>query len=178
MQEFLQQYGYFALFIGTLLEGETILALGGLAAHQGYLSFPVVVAVAALGGFLGDQMFFWLGARYGDTILRRFPSIAARTPRVKALLKRWDAPVIVVIRFLYGLRIAGPIVIGTAGIARWRVALFNFIGACLWAPLVAGVGYVAGHAMTELLTHVHEVQALVVIAVAMAVGIFYLVRKK
>ena len=53
LASFLSSYGYPALLIGTFLEGETILVLGGLAAHQGYLSQVekwLLVAVAAVGG--------------------------------------------------------------------------------------------------------------------------------
>lgn len=166
MQELLHIYGYLAVLVGTFLEGETVLALAGLAAHQGWMSFPVVVAVAVLGGFIGDQFFFFLGRHYGDRILNHHPGIAAKAPRVKALLKRWDAPLVMGIRFMYGLRIAGPIVIGTCGIPRWRLALFNFIGALIWAPLVASVGYGAGHALAPLLDDLKRMEIIVLIVFA------------
>ncbi|HYR36583.1 MAG TPA: DedA family protein, partial [Burkholderiales bacterium] len=147
MSELIAQFGYFAVFVGTFLEGETVLALGGVAAAYGYLSLPGVMAVAVLGAFLGDQTAFFIGRRYGRRLIARFPALAARAPRVQALIRRWDAPAVIVLRFLYGLRIAGPIVIGTCGISPWRLAFFNFIGTLLWAPLVAGIGYVAGQAL-------------------------------
>lgn len=46
----IEQYGYAALVIGSVAEGETITLLGGVAAHQGLLKFPLVVAAVALGG--------------------------------------------------------------------------------------------------------------------------------
>ena len=49
-------YGYAALVIGSLAEGETITLLGGVAAHQGLLKFPLVVISVALGGMIGDQL--------------------------------------------------------------------------------------------------------------------------
>jgi len=55
MEELIADFGYIAIFIGTFLEGELVLALGGVAAAHGYLSFIVVVCVAITGGFLGDQ---------------------------------------------------------------------------------------------------------------------------
>jgi membrane protein DedA with SNARE-associated domain len=61
----LQTYGYPLLALGCLLEGETGLALAGLAAHQGRLDFGVVTLIAALAGFIGDQAYFWLGRRHG-----------------------------------------------------------------------------------------------------------------
>src|SRR5436853_498081 len=46
MQDLIADFGYIAIFIGTFLEGESVLALGGVAAAHGYLSFTAVVAVA------------------------------------------------------------------------------------------------------------------------------------
>lgn len=178
MQQFLENYGYFALFVGSLLEGETILAFAGYAAHLGWMSFPMVVIVAAVGGFLGDQCFFFLGRRYGDRLLGRFPKLAAKAPRVKALLCRWDAPLVVMIRFMYGLRIAGPIIIGSCGISAWRLAFFNFIGALIWAPAVATAGYLAGHAVQRILRDIHEAQTVLILIVVSALVIGWLIYRR
>src|SRR5262245_1845677 len=72
----LQGYGYSVVVVGTVLEGETILALAGLAAHRGYLALPWVIAAAAAGGFLGDQIYFFVGRFYGPRVLARFPKLA------------------------------------------------------------------------------------------------------
>jgi len=179
MQDIVDQIGYLAVFIGTFLEGETVLALSGVAAAHGYLSFPAVVAVAACGAFLGDQACFFIGRRYGHRLLARFPRLAARAPRVQALIRRWDAPALILLRFLYGLRTAGPIVIGTCGIAPWRIALFNLIGVLIWAPLVAGIGYVAGYALQEWLGRLKHAQIglLAVVAIAAAIAV-YVIRRR
>jgi len=175
MDDVIIQLGYVAIFVGTFLEGESILALGGLAAEHGYLSFPVVVAVAVLGGFLGDQFFFFVGRRYGDRVLVRFPFVSAKALRVQALLRRWDILAVILIRFLYGLRIAGPIVIGSCGIAPWRLALFNFIGALIWAPLVAGIGYVAGQALGEWVGRLQQIEIFLVMAAVLAAAALWFV---
>jgi membrane protein DedA with SNARE-associated domain len=63
MEDLLVQFGYIAVFVGTFLEGETILALAGFAASNGYLLLPKVMAVAVVGAFLGDQACFFVGGR-------------------------------------------------------------------------------------------------------------------
>ena len=63
LTELVAQYGYLAVFAGAFLEGETVLILAGFAAHQGYLSFFWVVALAMCAGTLGDQTCFFLGRR-------------------------------------------------------------------------------------------------------------------
>jgi membrane protein DedA with SNARE-associated domain len=155
-----QDYGYYAVFIGTLLEGEVILVLAGMAAHAEKLSLSVVIAIATVGGFLGDQIFFALGHRYGRQILARKPHWQQRVAKVNALLDRYHAPLIIMIRFMYGLRIIGPIVIGMSNVPRWRLALFNLIGALIWAPLIAGGGYIFGHVLEIFLTNMQHVQRL------------------
>jgi len=152
----LQTYGYPLLALGCLLEGETVLVLAGFAAHQGHLHFGLVVLVAAVAGFVGDQTFFWLGRRHGAQMLRRFPSIAGQADRVHRLIARWHGWLIVFVRFAYGLRIAGPVLIGTSGLAPWRFALFNAIGAALWAPLITGAGWFFGRAVEAVLGEIHR----------------------
>jgi len=156
--------------VGTLLEGETIVFLAGLAAHHGYLWFPAVVAVAVCGGFLSDQLLFFVGRRYGNRVFARFPGIAAKVPRAQALIRRWDVLAIVLVRFLYGLRIAVPIVIGSSGIAPWRLALFDFIGAALWAFVVGGLGYFAGQAVQRWFAHLDLGVVMFLMALALAAG--------
>ncbi len=175
MDDVIAQLGYVTLFIGTFLEGESVLALAGVAASYGYLTFEYVVAVAALGAFLGDQVCFFIGRRYGATVMARYPRLAAKAPRVERLVHRWNAPAVVALRFLYGLRIAGPIVIGSFGISPWRLAFFNAIGAAIWAPIVAGVGYFAGYALEAWIGRLKHVQIGLLMALLAAGAIAWLV---
>lgn len=140
----LDSYGYLAVFVGTLLEGETILLMAAFAAHGGYLSLSLVMLTALAGGFLGDQFYFYLGKRHGQSLLDRFPSVAARATRVQGLLQRYHMPLIVSIRFMYGLRTVGPVAIGMSGVPWRRFLLLNLIGAALWAVLVSLAGYLMG----------------------------------
>src|SRR5204863_3499498 len=72
---------------------------------------------------------------------RRNPHAAHRIRRVEDLLRKHHAPLIVAVRFMYGLRIIGPIVMGACDVPPRRFAVFNALGAALWAPLVGGAGY-------------------------------------
>jgi membrane protein DedA with SNARE-associated domain len=174
MEDLIAQLGYATLFVGTFLEGESVLALAGVAASYGYLTFEYVVAVAAVGAFLGDQVCFWVGRRYGAAVLARYPRLAAKAPRVERLVRRWDALAVILLRFLYGLRIAGPIVIGSFGISPWRLALFNAIGALIWAPLIAGIGYFAGYALEAWIGRLKNFQIAVLMVALVAVGLAWL----
>jgi len=152
LPDLIDTYGYLAVFIGAFLEGETILALAGLAAYRGYLDFFTVVAIALIAGFLGDQFFFFLGRKQGHRILARFPQARERAHRFDAMLARWHAPLIVGVRFMYGFRIIGPILLGMGRVPAWKFMVYNFIGATIWAPLIAGLGFLFG-GMLEAVLH-------------------------
>ncbi len=149
--EWVQSYGYAAVAVGTFLEGESVLLIAGAAASSGHLSLPVVIAIAAFASFLGDQLFFLVGRRYGEALLARYPSLQPRAARVRVLLDRHHPPLILSIRFLYGLRIAGPIAIGMSSVSWPRFLLINGLGAVLWAALIGSIDYGTGHALVQLL---------------------------
>jgi hypothetical protein len=116
----IETHGYWVLAAGCLLEGETILVLAGLAAERGYLHPFGVVVVASVTAFIGDQILFWLGRWRGPALLARWPSVAAKAGRVHELIERYHLPVIIGMRFAYGLRIPGPILIGMSPVAFRR----------------------------------------------------------
>ena len=145
------KYGYAATFAGTLLEGESLLILSGFAAHRGYLSLPLVVVVGALGGALGDIGFFLLGRYYGRGLIARFPRFAPAADRVHGMIERHPAATVLGVRFMYGLRTAGPAIIGTTRMTLLEFVPLNAVGALLWSGCWAGAGYVLGRAAEHLL---------------------------
>lgn len=163
------QYGYAAVFLGALLEGETVLLLAGYAAHRGYLDFAVLTGVAAMGAMTGDQFFFWLGRHHGQTLLRRRPAWRGRAGRALALIRRYPAGIILAMRFMWGLRIALPVAVGLSGVTRWRFFWLNLASAALWAPLVGGVGYLFGALLSNRLAALHRIEHWVVLGLAAAV---------
>lgn len=147
----LANYGYWAVFIGCLLEGDTILILGGLAAHQTSLRLMDVIAVATLGGMVGDQILFWVGRFFGPRILPRLHRQQATIDRVSELIERYPTASIFSVRFLYGMRLVGPLVIGASRLSPVRFSLVNLLGAAVWATLFVMGGYWAGDALENML---------------------------
>ena len=167
----IDSYGLWAVGIGAFLEGETILALAGLAAYRGYLDFYTVVVVAMICGFAGDQFYFFLGRKKGARNLERLPGAREKPHRFDDLLKRWHAPLIVMIRFMYGFRIIGPIFLGMGRVPAWKFMVYNFIGAAIWAPLIAGIGYLFGEMVESVLSDVKRIEmwlfaAIIVVGIA------------
>lgn len=177
LAHFIVTYGYLAVFAGTLFEGETILLLGGFAAHRGHLSLPVVMAVAFAGSLLGDQTMFWVGHTYGSALLKRWPWLARRIARATPVLDRFGNVAALIFRFFYGLRNVTPLAMGTGGFAPSRFVPLNAIGAAVWAVVVGTLGYVLGEAVAAALPRAHHYQVVALISISVAVGAFWLVRR-
>lgn len=169
-------YGYLAVFAGTLLEGETVLLLAGFAAHERLLRLPLVIVAAGLGGFLGDQLWFYLGRWHGQQLVDRFPRLRDPVSRATQLLDRYDTPVILAVRFLYGLRIAGPIAIGLSRVSPLRYFIFNAIGAAIWGTLFAALGYVFGHGATLILKDVERYELRFAVVVTLVIAVVAVLR--
>lgn len=172
LQALVESYGYYAVIIGTFLEGETVLIIAGFAAYRGYLSLPWVIAAAVAGSLLGDQFYFFLGRCFGARILARFPRAARRATRVNILLGRYHTVFILVMRFLYGFRTIGPVVLGMSNISAIKFAALNAIGAIVWAVAVSSIGYVFGGTLEIMLKDMKRYEIAIFIGIALlGVGI-------
>ncbi|WP_431275664.1 DedA family protein [Variovorax ureilyticus] len=140
LSEFLQNYGYLAVFLGGLFEGETILMLGAFAVHQGYLSLGPLIACGAAAAFFTDQFYFHLGRRKGAEWLAKRPKLHSYVERISGFVTRHPIATIFVMRFAWGLRIAMPVTLGMGRMAALPYAGFCAIAAVVWATVVSLFG--------------------------------------
>ncbi len=177
MDHLLSQYGYPGILIGTILEGGTLLSLGGFAAHQGYLKLvPWVVLVGTLGSFIDAQIWYCLGRWHSTVILARHPKWKARLTRVDRWLRQYHLLFILFSRFIPGFRTVGALAIGISGVGLWRFTILNVIGAFLWATAVSVVGYLFGQVLAAIAGDLkqYEIPLLVSLAIAaLLFGIFF-----
>lgn len=177
LSSWIQQYGYWVVFFGALTEGESVLLVAGFAAHRGLLQLPWVMGLAFVAGTLGDQLCFHLGRRHGERLLARYPGLARQAQRVQPLLAKHPNASILSLRFLYGLRTAGPIAMGALGVSRWRFALLNMLSAAVWAVGISTLGYQFGNAVQWLLDDLRVVEESLLAAVCVAALAWALYRR-
>ena len=176
------QYGYAALVIGSVAEGETITLLGGVAAHQGLLRFWLVVVSVALGGMIGDQLLYLLGRRYGERILRRFSRHQKKIRRAQKLIQRRPYLFVIGSRFMYGFRIIGPLLIGASHLPPKVFLPLNILGAIIWALIFTTLGYVGGEVIGPWLHHLdqhlkHGVWIVLALGIALALRYWFTHRR-
>jgi membrane protein DedA with SNARE-associated domain len=140
-------FGYPAVALGLLLEGEVVLLAAGFAAKLGYFELGAVMLMATFASFANDQTCFWLGRFAGPRLMERFPRLRAGIDRVRPMVERHPAKLVVSIRFLFGLRVVGPIALGmtpSTTLSARRFLVLSIAGAVLWATLGGSIGYFFG----------------------------------
>jgi membrane protein DedA with SNARE-associated domain len=174
LPELIRDYGYWFVFVGTMLEGETVLVLGMVAATQGLLDARLVGVVAMIGTYIGDLAYYLIGLRYGRAFLDRFPHVDARVQRIKGWIVRYDIAIIIVNRFLYGFRIAAPVALGMSATPVWRFLVFNVLGAIVWTVVIGWAGYLFGGALESLLRDVQRHDQIIVgIVLLLGAGLWF-----
>ena len=165
LAHWIAQYGYWAVLVGTFLEGETIVVLAGYAAHRGYLSAPIVAGAAFAGSLAGDQLAYLLGHYFQSTVLSRRKSWLRRMTQIKAWFDRHSILVMLGFRFVYGIRTITPFAIGTMKVPARIFTPLNALGALVWAPLFTWLGYAFGQVASLVLARAHKYEPFVMAAI-------------
>lgn len=177
LRHLIWDYGYFALFLGTFLEGETIMLLCGFAAFTGHLDLTLVMLVGGAGTFFGDQLYFYIGRWKGMAVFERWPKLKGKAYRMACLLHRYRYAVILSFRFFYGLRNVTPFVIGMSPIKAWQYFGLNLIAAVVWSVTFVSAGYLFGSAAETFLHDVKRVEMYVFAAITLAALVIWFVHR-
>ena len=155
VQEVADQYGYWAVFLGILLEnlgiplpGETVTIVGGFLAGSHELNYWLVLGDAIAGAVIGGTCGYWVGRSYGWSFMQRISRIfripEERLEEMKEQFSKNATKAVFFGRFIALLRIfAGPL----AGIAQMpfrQFFLYNLAGSALWASVMVTLAFFIG----------------------------------
>lgn len=178
--DWIKDWGYWAVFLGATVEGESVILTASALAAMGYLSIIKVMLVAFLTTVFVDQILFFVGRIYGVSIFDRFPKFKKPSDKAFRLLKRFDTWFILSFRFIYGIRTISPVVIGAANICPSRFIPLNILSAAIWAAVSCLGGYWLGDKMMNFFHSFAEAQKYVFVAVLLLLGLgmIYYHRKR
>jgi membrane protein DedA with SNARE-associated domain len=152
----LRHYGYLAvggiLFLedfGVPVPGETMLIAASLYAGTGSLNIWLVALVAVIGAVVGDNVGFAIGHYGGRKLIDRFGKYVFLTPqrldKVEDFFRKHGSWVVVIARFVEGLRQANGLIAGTVEMPWPKFLVANIAGAVGWVAVWATLGYFAGN---------------------------------
>lgn len=177
-QEFIQQYGYYAVFLFACIEGEIAVLTAGFLCHRGLMSLDLVILCAFFGTFMTEQCFFFLGRIYGAKILERYPKLAQKSEKIMQFLRKYNMMFIFGSRFVYGIRNFSPIAIGMAGIHPAKFSACNIPAAFIWSVIVAGAGYFFSNALESAKKHMHVAEVVLLLLACLGFVIYLYKRRR
>jgi membrane protein DedA with SNARE-associated domain len=177
----LDHYGYGAIALLLLLEnigipvvpGELALIAGAIFAGSGRAGLNIVLVgiVAVVAVVVGAEIGYLVGKYAGRELVLRYGKYVLLTPqhldRAEAITSRYGGIVVVIARFIVGLREANGIIAGITQM-RWLTFLvFNVIGGCAWVATWLTLGYVAGDHIATIYADINRyfLYLLIVLAV-------------
>ncbi len=179
----LNHYGYWAVLLLVLVEdfgipvpGETILIAAAIFAGAGRLNVVVVAIVGFVAAVVGDNIGFAIGHFGGRALAVRWGRYVflteERLDKAEVFFNRHGGKIIVVARFIEGLRQANGIIAGISGMHWRRFVFFNAIGAALWVGTWVTIGYVAGNHIDTIYHYITTYSYYALIAVVVLVVAF------
>ena len=176
------QYGLFAVFLGAGTEGEAAAVAGGLLAHRHLVPLWQVLIAVYAGTLVAGQLLFLASRRFRSSpwIARQIARPAAA--KVMRALERRPIAFILIYRFVFGIRLLTPLVLGGSRISTVRFSLLNALAAAIWTAVFTGLGYGFGKSVERLFGHLPSRPHLiliggVVVVVALALVILHRLRR-
>jgi membrane protein DedA with SNARE-associated domain len=187
----LQHFGLWAIIFLVFVEdfgipvpGETILIAGAVYAGSGGLNIVAVGVAGFVAAILGDNVGYAIGRYGGRALVARWGKYVwlteERLATAEAFFERHGGKIIVIARFIEGLRQANGLIAGITRMRWLKFAIFNMIGAALWVGCWVSVGFFAGQHITTIYNYVtsYTVYAVIVIVVALVLWIIARLRRK
>lgn len=187
---YINQHGYLAVFFLVMLEdfgipvpGETVLiAAAFFAGVEGHLNIFLVAIFAFIGAVFGDNIGFAIGQYGGHPLIERYGKYVFLTPdrvgKAEAFFNRNGGKVVIIARFIEGLRQLNGLIAGLSDMEWPKFILFNAIGAALWVGLWTVVGYLGGSHIQTFLRYQLYVTIAAVIGVVLYIIYRFVMRKR
>jgi membrane protein DedA with SNARE-associated domain len=176
----LDHYGYWAIALLLLLEnigvpvipGELALIAGAIFAGTGRAGLNVVLVgiVAVITVTAGAEIGYFIGKYAGRELVLRYGKYILIKPhhldRAEAIVSRYGGIVVIIARYIVGLREANGIIAGITQMRWFTFLVYNVIGACAWVATWLTLGYVAGDHIATIYSNVNRYFLYLLIALA------------
>lgn len=161
---------------GIPAPGQTIMVAAAIYAGAGRMNVFAVGAIAFVAAVLGDNIGYWIGVRGGRSLVHRFGKYIFVTPerlaRAERFFIRRGSWIVVVARFIDGLRQLNGVIAGITAMPWRRFLLYNTIGAALWVGWWTTLAYLFGTHLVDVAEHFHKYKWWAIVGIGLAVAAY------
>lgn len=147
----------------------------GVLARTGVFAFEEALAVGAAGGFIGDSLSYFIGARFrGRARTLRF-FMRAR-PRLEKLMRRFGVLSVFIVKYVYGLRTASAMFLGLAHFGYLKFGVLTLASCALWAGVLVGLGFTFATGIEKIIGDLHQIQIFLLAGLIIIVTVYVITR--
>ena len=166
---------YAGLFLGVFLEGELVFLSAVIAAHNGLFNIWVVVVIAMLATITSDIFYFNLGRKKASEWINT-SKWAKKLEKVQIKLGEHRTKLLLTYRFLYGFRIATPLLLGTQPIPFMTFLKYSVLSTTIWAVIFTTFGWLFGELILTYLNHIQKVEYYIIGGLLILALLFFIYR--
>ena len=181
------RFGYGAIFFGVMLDnagfpvpGELVLLIVGSLVDRGEFAIVPAVLVAATGALLSDSVWYFAGRLGSRRLIHLYCRVSfgstACLIKTERNLTRFGPRSLIYARFIPGFRTFAAPMAGMSGVSYLRFALYDGIGALLWASLGVGIGAVFAQRIMHIVAGFQDAQLIIVYLAASGLLLFLLMK--
>ncbi|MBX7096627.1 MAG: DedA family protein [Myxococcaceae bacterium] len=166
--------------LGVPLPEDVSLILGGFLVFEERANLQLMMLTGFLGILMGDSLIFLAGRRLGTKVGKEGGGFFSRivTPekrkRVEGLFARNGEKIVMIARFMPGVRAVTYFTAGSAHMKYSRFIFFDGLAALVSAPAFVYLGYRFGGELETLINNVRKGQTRVLVGLAIAIGLYVL----
>lgn len=183
----LQLYGLQIVFVGVFLDQgglplpsfSLVVVAAAVATNSGAPVWPVFV-IAIVATLLADLLWFAGGRRFGAAMLRMICRVSLSPDscvgNTRRIYTRWGAPSLIVAKYVPGLAAVATTLAGETRVPAARFALYDGIGAALWAGGAVALGVIFHEAIDAVLDELEVLGNSALMLLVAAVLVFIAVK--
>jgi len=175
MYELLQRYGLWAVFFGTMIEGDLTLLFAGVLSRAGLFSFEEAFLVGTAGGFVGDSLSYMIGARFRGRARTWHFFVRAR-PRIERLMRRFGVLSVFIVKYVYGLRTTSAIFYGLAHFGFLKFGFLTLASCAVWVGMLTGLGFTFATGIEKLVGDLKRIQIILLVVVIIVATVYIISR--
>ncbi|MDD5052372.1 MAG: DedA family protein [Sulfuricurvum sp.] len=145
----LATYGYIVVFIYSLGGGFLALLVAGVLSSQGKMDLSLSISIAFIANVIGDSLLFYMSRYHKREMMEYLRKHRRKLAFSHLLLKRRGSWIIVIKKFIYGLKTLVPLAVGLTKYSFWKFSAYNALGAAFWALMIGEMSYLFGGALIK-----------------------------
>ncbi|MGE4382532.1 MAG: DedA family protein [Arcobacter sp.] len=150
MEQFIQDWGYIALFLYSFGGGYVGLIFAGVLSYSGDLNIYISILVSGVSNFLGDQFLFFLARKnknYAKDMMKKY---GRKIALAHIMMRKYGSFVVFIQKYIYGIKTLIPLAMGLTKYSSIKFSILNAFATVLWACIVGYLSFTAGEYILSL----------------------------